>query len=187
MADADIGGRAGDVGRGPPGPVPGKWRKPSVGWLLVSLVVIGADQLTKFIVVDSLALHQRVTVLPFLDMVRLHNTGAAFSLLAGGSGWQNWLFTGVALLVSAGVVWWMAHLPKQGKTALALGLALLLGGAVGNLIDRVMYGYVVDFILFHYQQWSYPAFNVADSAITCGVALVLFDGLVLERRASAGR
>jgi signal peptidase II len=122
-------------------------------------------------------------VLPFLDLVRLHNTGAAFSFLSGASGWQNWLFTGIAIVVSAGVLWWLTRLPERGKSLLALGLALLLGGAIGNLVDRILYGYVVDFILFYYREWSYPAFNVADSAITCGVALVLFDGLVLERRA----
>ena len=131
---------------------------------------------------SALTLYQRVPVLPFVDFVRLHNTGAAFSFLAGASGWQNWLFTGVAVVVSAGVLWWLMRLPARAKNVLALGLALLLGGAIGNLIDRVIYGYVVDFILVHYRDWSYPAFNVADSAITCGVALVLFDGLILERR-----
>lgn len=153
-----------------------------VRWVLLSVLVVGVDQLTKFMVVDSLQLYQRIKLIAFLDLVRLHNTGAAFSMLADASGWQNWLFTVVAVAVSVGVFWWLMRLPKQGKTALALGLALLLGGAIGNLIDRVMYGYVVDFILVYYREWSYPAFNVADSAITCGVALVLFDGFVLERR-----
>jgi signal peptidase II len=152
-------------------------------WLFLSLVIVAADQFTKMQVSAALALYQRVPVLPFLDLVRLHNSGAAFSFLADASGWQNWLFTGVAIAVSIGVAWWLTRLPRRGKTLLALGLALLLGGAIGNLIDRVIYGYVVDFILVHYREWSYPAFNVADSAITCGVALVLFDGLVLEKRA----
>jgi signal peptidase II len=152
-------------------------------WLIVSLAVVAADQFTKLQVTAALTIYQRIPVLPFLDLVRLHNTGAAFSFLADASGWQNWLFTGVAALVSAGVFWWLTRLPAKGKTLLALGLALLLGGAIGNLIDRVIYGYVVDFILLYYGEWAYPAFNVADSAITCGVALVLFDGLVLERRA----
>jgi signal peptidase II len=154
-------------------------------WLIVSLLVIAADQFTKIQVTEALVLYQRVPVMPFLDVVRLHNTGAAFSFLAGASGWQNWLFTGVAVAVSAGVLWWLTRLPRAGKKLLALGLALLLGGAIGNLIDRLLYGYVVDFILVYYRGWSYPAFNVADSAITCGVALVLFDGLVLERRTRA--
>ncbi len=150
-------------------------------WLLLALVVVAADQFTKLQVTAALVLYQRVPVLPFLDVVHLHNTGAAFSLLAGASGWQNWLFTGVAVVVSVGVFWWLTRLPRKGKTVLALGLALLLGGAIGNLIDRVIYGYVVDFILVYYREWSYPAFNVADSAISCGVVLLLLDGLVLER------
>ncbi len=160
----------------------GRWT-----WLIVSLLVVVADQLTKLQLTNALTLYQRVPVLPFVDIVRLHNTGAAFSFLAGASGWQNWLFMGVAVVVSAGVLWWLVRLPPRGKTLLALGLALLLGGAIGNLIDRVIYGYVVDFILVHYREWSFPAFNVADSAISCGVALVLFDGLVLERPGTRGR
>ncbi len=155
-------------------------------WLIVSLVVVAVDQFTKMMVTDSLTLYQRVSVLPFIDIVRLHNSGAAFSFLAGASGWQRWVFTGVAVMVSAGLLWWLLHLPRKGKGVLALGLALLLGGAIGNLIDRVVFGYVVDFILVYYREWSYPAFNIADSAISCGVALVLFDGVVLEKRA-AGR
>ncbi len=157
------------------------WR----GWLLLSLAVVVLDQFTKLQITGSLDLYQRIAVLPFLDIVRLHNTGAAFSLLAEASGWQNWLFTGVAALVSIGILWWLTRLPRRGKRVLALGLALLLGGAIGNLIDRVLYGYVVDFILLYYGEWSYPAFNVADSAITVGVVLVLFDGLVLEKRSTA--
>jgi signal peptidase II len=151
-------------------------------WLILSLLVIVADQFTKLQITEALALYQRVPVVPFVDLVRLHNTGAAFSFLSGASGWQNWLFAGAAVVVSVGVLGWLTRLPRTGKTALALGLALLLGGAIGNLVDRVLYGYVVDFILLHYRGWSYPAFNVADSAITCGVVLLLFDGLVLERR-----
>jgi signal peptidase II len=156
-------------------------------WLILSLVVVAADQFTKLQLTGALTLYQRVPVLPFVDFVRLHNTGAAFSFLAGASGWQNWLFMGVAVVVSAGVLWWLMRLPVRSKKLLALGLALLLGGAVGNLIDRVIYGYVIDFILVHYRDWSFPAFNVADSAISCGVVLVLFDGLILERRGARER
>jgi signal peptidase II len=155
------------------------WR----AWVLLALLVAIADQATKFLVADSLVLYQRIHILPFLDFVRLHNRGAAFSLLAGASGWQNRLFAVVSIVVSSGVVWWLTRLPRNGRTALALGLALLLGGAVGNLIDRLVAGYVLDFILVYYREWSFPAFNVADSAITCGVALVLLDGLVLDRPA----
>ena len=153
-----------------------------VFWLAISVGVLIADQLSKLAVTENLTLYQRVPVLPFFDLVRLHNTGAAFSFLAGASGWQNLLFMGVAGSVSLALIWWLSTLPRRGHATLALGLALVLGGAIGNLVDRALYGYVVDFLLFYYEQWSYPAFNVADSAITCGVVLILFDGLVLERR-----
>lgn len=172
----------GETAAGPTETAPPVHRKSWSIWLLFALLVAAADQFTKLLVADHLVLYQRITILPFLDFVRLHNTGAAFSFLAGASGWQNWLFTGVAVVVSLGVFWWLTRLPRHGRTLLALGLSLLLGGALGNLIDRVVLGYVVDFILFYYQAWSFPAFNLADSAISCGVALILFDGIVLEPR-----
>lgn len=150
-------------------------------WLLVSAAVLAGDQLTKYLVISSFALFERLTIGPFFDLVRLHNTGAAFSLLASASGWQNWLFGGIAVAVSIAILAWFSRLPA-GRIALPLGLALVLGGAIGNLIDRAVHGYVVDFVLLHYDRWSYPAFNLADSAITCGVILLLLDGLVLERR-----
>ncbi len=151
-------------------------------WFVLSAIVVTVDQLSKMAVIENMTLYQRIPVLPLLDLVRLHNTGAAFSFLADASGWQQWLFTGVAVVVSIVIVGWVLTLPRRGRAALALGLALVLGGAIGNLIDRTLYGYVVDFILVHYEAWSYPAFNVADSAISVGVALILFDGVVLERR-----
>lgn len=154
-------------------------------WLIVSACVVVADQATKILVIEHMTLYQRIPLIPILDLVRLHNTGAAFSFLADASGWQKWLFSGVAAVVSVAIVWWLLTLPRPGRRVLALGLALVLGGAIGNVIDRTLYGYVVDFILFHYQAWSYPAFNVADSAITVGVILILFDGLILERRRAA--
>jgi len=151
-------------------------------WPVLSLVIVAADQLTKLMVIDNLTYLQRIPILPVLDLVHLHNTGAAFSFLAGASGWQNWMFAGIAIVVSGVIFWWLVNLPEGGRRVLSLGLALVLGGAIGNLIDRILYGYVVDFILFYYHEWSYPAFNIADSAITCGVALILFDGVVLERK-----
>ncbi len=151
-------------------------------WPVLSLVIVAADQLTKLMVIDNLTYLQRIPILPVLDLVHLHNTGAAFSFLADASGWQNWMFAGVAIVVSGVIFWWLVRLPEGGRRVLSLGLALVLGGAIGNLIDRILYGYVVDFILFYYHEWSYPAFNIADSAITCGVALILFDGVVLERK-----
>jgi signal peptidase II len=140
------------------------------------------DQATKLLVIDALTLYQRISILPVFDLVRLHNTGAAFSFLADASGWQNELFTGVAAVVSLGITWWLLTLPAEGRRVLGFGLALVLGGAIGNIIDRVLYGYVIDFLLFYYKEWSYPAFNIADSAITCGVVLILYDGLILEKR-----
>jgi signal peptidase II len=151
-------------------------------WPLLSLVIVVADQLTKLMVIDNLTYLQRIPILPVLDLVHLHNTGAAFSFLADASGWQNWMFGGIAIVVSGIIFWWLIHLPEGGRRVLSLGLALVLGGAIGNLIDRILYGYVVDFILFYYHQWSYPAFNIADTAISCGVVLILFDGVVLEKK-----
>ena len=153
-----------------------------MAWIALALGVVLVDQLTKWLVIGSLTLYQRIQILPFFDLVRLHNTGAAFSFLSDASGWQNLLFTGVAGIVSLVIVWWLLTLPREGYRVLGLGLALVLGGAIGNLIDRSLYGYVVDFLLFYYKEWSYPAFNIADSAITCGVVLILYDGFILERR-----
>jgi signal peptidase II len=154
----------------------------SVYWLLLSTAIVVLDQVTKMLVIENMTLYQRVQITSFFDLVRLHNTGAAFSFLADASGWQNWLFTGIAVVVSVGILYWLVTLPAKDRRTLAMGLALVLGGAVGNVIDRSFYGYVVDFILLHYQEWSYPAFNIADSAITCGVILILYDGVVLDRR-----
>jgi len=161
-------------------------RKPQLtgrhlAWLGLSLGVVIIDQLTKWLVIDALTLYQRIPILPVFDLVRLHNTGAAFSFLSSASGWQNWLFTGVAIAVSTGMAWWLITLPDTGRRVLGLGLALVLGGAIGNVIDRLLYGYVIDFLLFYYKDWSYPAFNIADSAITCGVILILYDGFMLSR------
>lgn len=172
---------SGHTGAAPTEPRLGKG---AVVWLALALVVVILDQLTKWLVVENLMLYQRVPVLPFFDFVLLHNTGAAFSFLADASGWQNWLFAAVAVVVSVGISWWLITLPRTGRKVLALGLALVLGGAIGNVIDRVAFGYVIDFLLFYYRDWSYPAFNVADSAITCGVILILFDSVILEKRRS---
>jgi signal peptidase II len=170
MTSAGPVSREASAGRHPP------WR-----WLGVAVVVVVLDQLTKFLVVREFALYDRVPVLPFFDLVRLHNTGAAFSMLAGASGWQNWFFTAVAVVVCGVLLWWFRQLPPD-RVLVPLALTLVIGGAIGNLIDRLAYGYVVDFVLLYWRDWSYPAFNVADSAITVGVGLLLYDGLVLERR-----
>ncbi len=152
-------------------------------WLTLSAFVLVADQLTKLAVLDNFELLQRVSVLPFFDLIRLHNPGAAFSFLADESGWQNDLFIVIALVASIALLLWLLTLPRYGHRTLAGGLSLVLGGALGNLADRLNHGYVVDFLLFYWPDvFVFPAFNVADSAITCGVVLILFDSLVLERR-----
>jgi signal peptidase II len=150
-------------------------------WLLLSVMVVVVDRWTKEMVTARFELFERLPVLPSFDLTRMHNTGAAFSFLASASGWQNWFFAAVAIGVSAVILWWLFQQPA-GRVAAPLGLSLVLGGAIGNLVDRVTQGYVVDFVLVYYDRWSFPAFNVADSAITLGVILLLIDGFFLESR-----
>ena len=143
-------------------------------WLWLSVAVVGLDQATKFLVTRFFELYERVEVLPVLDFTLLHNRGAAFSMLAGASGWQRWFFIALAVAVSIALVTWIWRAPR-GDKLLPFSLALILGGAVGNLIDRVVHGYVVDFIHVHWGAAYFPAFNVADSAITVGAVLLLLD------------
>ena len=151
-------------------------------WFVLSGAILIADQWTKSEVVDRLSLYERFAVLPMLDFIHLHNTGAAFSFLAGAGGWQRWFFIAIAVGVSGLITWWMTTIDVRRERVLMLGLALVLGGALGNLFDRVTLGYVVDFVLVYYGDWSFPAFNVADSSIFCGAVLIIFDGVFLERR-----
>ena len=144
-------------------------------WLWLTLFVIGADQWTKRLVVDNLNEFDSVVLLPVLEFMRLHNTGAAFSFLSNASGWQRWFFIALAICVSLGIFIWLWRLPARGKNLLAAGLCLVMGGALGNVIDRVRFGHVVDFIRVHYQAWYFPAFNLADSAITIGAGLLILD------------
>ena len=160
--------------------------KTSLRWLYVSFAVIIIDQASKWLVMANLYEFERVILIPLLDLVRYHNTGAAFSLFADGDGWQTWFFTTVAILVSIGILWYQWVLPREGCRTLAAGLALILGGALGNVIDRLLHGHVVDFILLYYDEWAWPAFNVADSAITVGVTLVIIDSLFFERHRKQG-
>jgi signal peptidase II len=161
--------------------------KNSLRWLSVSLAVIISDQISKWIVIINMFEFERIFLIPSFDLVRYHNTGAAFSLFADASGWQHWLFTSIAFGVSIGILWYQWSLPARGCRTLATGLALVLGGAIGNVIDRLMHGHVVDFILIYYKEWAWPAFNVADSAITVGVTLIIIDSLFFERhRQQAG-
>jgi len=143
-------------------------------WLSGSVIVL--DQVTKFLAETLLTFHQPVPVLPSFNLLLTYNTGAAFSFLAGASGWQRWFFLGLGLLVSIGLIVWLRRL-KPTETRLATALALILGGAIGNLIDRAWLGQVIDFIQLYYQHWYWPAFNLADSAITVGAALLVLDSL----------
>jgi signal peptidase II len=149
-------------------------------WYLLSLAVIALDHLTKFIATANLEYGVLVPVLPVLDLTLLHNRGAAFSFLSDAGGWQRWFFMAVAFGVSAWIALWLSRLPSE-KRWLSASLALILGGAVGNLIDRLVQGYVVDFIFFHWGDSYFPAFNVADSAITVGAIMMVIEVLFLDR------
>lgn len=143
-------------------------------WITVAVFVL--DQLTKYAASDYLLHHGEVRVLPFLNLVLVHNTGAAFGFLSWASGWQNVLFIVVAAGASAFILWLLSRSPPADRM-LAVALTLVLGGALGNLLDRLVRGYVVDFIDVYYGSWHWPAFNVADSAITIGALLLLFGAL----------
>jgi signal peptidase II len=157
---------------------PNGWR-----WLPLTAGVIVVDQLTKLQIVKHFELYERIEVLPVLDITRLHNTGAAFSMLASASGWQRWFFTLLALGVGVAIVWWLGKLKARSQALLACSLSLILAGALGNLIDRLRLGHVIDFIHAHWGDAYFAAFNVADSAITVGAALLLLDALLESRRA----
>lgn len=144
-------------------------------WLGVALAVIVADHLTKWWVSSTLDFQETVPVLPFFSLVLVHNTGAAFSFLADAGGWQRWFFIAVGVIATVIIV---RLLKRHGhEPHLAFPLALVLGGALGNVIDRVVLGHVVDFLYFHYRGFAWPAFNVADSAISVGAALLIWDSL----------
>jgi signal peptidase II len=144
------------------------------GWLSAFVIVL--DQATKYLAEALLVMHQPVPVLPSFNLMLTYNTGAAFSFLAGAGGWQRWFFLGLGSLVSIGLIVWLRRL-KPGEKWLAAALALILGGAVGNLIDRAWLGQIIDFIQLYYDRWYWPAFNIADSAITLGAALLVLDSL----------
>ncbi len=157
-------------------------RHPPLRWLYLSVVVIIADQVAKLVVLYYLRPYERVELLPVLNITLLFNRGAAFSFLAGATGWQQWLFVGLAVAFSIAIVVWLCRLPARGRTGLAAGLALILAGALGNAIGRVWHAHVIDFIQVHYSNvWYFPAFNVADSAITVGAVIAIADALFRRR------
>lgn len=151
-------------------------------WLGLALIILIADQFTKVLILGYYRLGDSTLVSSYFNVVRAHNTGAAFSFLADASGWQRWFFTAIGV-IAAGVILWMlkAH---PGQKLFSFAMACILGGAVGNVIDRVRYGYVVDFLDFHWNAWHFPAFNVADSAITLGAACLILDELLRVRRSN---
>jgi len=156
-------------------------------WLGIALVILLADQLTKLLIVDSFALGDSQTVTTFFNLVRVHNSGAAFSMLSTASGWQRWFFTAIGVVATLFILWLLRSHPTQKLFCFAL--ALVLGGAVGNVIDRIAYGHVVDFLDFHWDwlspvffQGHFPAFNVADSAISVGAVCLILDELIRIRR-----
>ena len=157
-------------------------------WLGVALIVIVLDQITKTLIINQFALHESVRVTSFFNIVRAHNTGAAFSFLAGASGWQRWFFVGLGVAASVFIVWMLRRHPEQ--TLFCFAVSLILGGALGNVIDRMLHGHVVDFLDFHFQFLAplfpgghFPSFNVADSAISVGAASLVIDELRRVKRA----
>lgn len=149
-------------------------------WMSAALLIVVVDQVTKIYFDSQLQYGERWPVLPFFDFTLLYNPGAAFSFLAGGEGWQRWLFTAIAL-GAAGLI---IHLLRRhpGQRLFCSSLTCILGGAVGNLVDRLQHGHVIDFLLFYWNSWYFPAFNVADVAITCGAILLLLDEVLRMRR-----
>jgi signal peptidase II len=157
-----------------------RWRWWS--WLLVSVAVLVFDQLTKWLIQQTMVFSQQVRVLPFFNLVLVYNPGAAFSFLSTAPGWQRDLFVAIGLAASGLIVWLLRR--HAAEPMFCFALALILGGAIGNVIDRVLLGAVVDFLDVHLAGYHWPAFNVADSAITCGAALLIWDSLRRPRAAA---
>ena len=149
-------------------------------WLGIALITLILDQLTKIAVVGAFQLGEALPITSFFNLVRVHNPGAAFSFLADAGGWQRWFFTGLGV-AAAGVMVYLLRM-HAGQTLFCLALSLLLGGAIGNVIDRLLYSHVIDFLDFYYGTWHFPAFNVADSAITLGAGLLILDELLRVKR-----
>lgn len=149
----------------------GNW----LSWLGLALAILIADQFTKVLILGAYRLGDSTYVTSFFNIVRAHNTGAAFSFLAGASGWQRWFFTVLGVAAAIFITWMLRSHP--GQKLFSFSLACILGGAIGNVVDRLLHGYVVDFIQVHWRGWYFPAFNVADSAITIGAACLILDEL----------
>jgi len=152
-------------------------------WLGLSALVIVLDQIAKLFVISHFTYLESITVNGIFDLARLHNAGAAFSFLSEAGGMQRWLFSGIAVIASVSITLLLYKHAKE--TLFALALSLILGGALGNLIDRIAYGYVIDFLLFHWNEHYFPAFNLADSAITSGAALMIWESFMEKKHGSA--
>jgi signal peptidase II len=149
-------------------------------WLGLALGVVVLDQLSKTLILGSFQLNDSRALTSWFNLVRVHNTGAAFSFLAGASGWQRWFFVGLGAVASAFIVWMLKKHP--GQKLFCFAVTMIMGGAVGNVVDRLLHGYVVDFIQVHYGGWYFPAFNLADSAITLGAICLILDEILRVRR-----
>ena len=149
-------------------------------WLAIALLIILLDQFTKTLIIGNFQLGDSRTVTSFFNVVRVHNAGAAFSFLAGASGWQRWFFVGLGTLATGFIVWMLRN--HGGQRMFSWALSLILGGAIGNVIDRLLHGHVIDFIQLHAAGWYFPSFNIADSAITVGAVLLIVDELLRVRR-----
>jgi signal peptidase II len=149
-------------------------------WLILAVIIILADQFTKTLILGYYKLGDSTPVTSFFNIVRVHNTGAAFSFLAGAGGWQRWFFTGIGAVATIFILWMLRS--HHAQKLFSFALACILGGAIGNVIDRLMHGYVVDFLDFYYGTWHFPAFNIADSAITLGAICLILDEILRVRR-----
>jgi len=161
-----------------------KFKQTGLAWLWLALLVLVLDQLSKQLALALLDYAQPIALLPVFDLTLLYNKGAAFSFLAGQDGWQRWFFSLIALAVGGYLLHWLSKISRSERL-LSIALVLILGGAIGNLIDRLLLGHVVDFISLHWQHHYYPAFNIADSAITLGALLLLWESFVAGRKASS--
>ncbi|BCG64622.1 MAG: signal peptidase II [Methyloprofundus sp.] len=150
-------------------------------WLWLSVLALILDQISKIWIDTNMSLYESIPVIPSFSITYAHNYGAAFSFLSDAGGWQRWFFAGLAGTISIGIVIWIKQL-KPEETLSAISLSLILGGAIGNLIDRVMYGYVIDFLDVYYQSYHWPIFNIADSAITVGVVFMLYESFTHQEQ-----
>lgn len=151
-------------------------------WLSVALLIVAADQATKWAIIEWVPLYGKVPINSFINLTHQQNYGAAFSFLADASGWQRWFFIGLASAVGAAILSWLWQVRRDGPFVLVAGLSLVLGGAIGNLVDRARLGYVTDFFQVWFGDWAFPSFNVADSAITVGAAFLLIDAVFIGGR-----